>query len=415
MSTKLKVDYVPIDKLQLNPRNPRIAPTSAILALKKSIEEFGWTNPVLVQKSSNIVIAGHQRIKAAKLAGLSEIPVIFLDFDDTKSLAYNIADNKLAELTDWDQRELILGLESLNKDLDLTLLGFNKEELEQLVPDLAVDIISFEEELAGETTDIISPLPWFGGKSHLAPWVISHFPEHHCYVEPFGGSAAVLLRKQPSEVEIYNDINRFIFDFFKCLRDNPTHLLSSLVFLPYSRQLFEELKTAADKEEWPDDIISRSAAWFYLQRSSFSGIYGSGWRHAKTRNIASTFTRLIPRLFNIAARLKNVQFENKDFREIFKLYDAEDTLFYVDPPYLGVEDRYQSSNFTMEDHKDLARTLHTIRGKACVSYYPHPFVDKIYRDWRRVERTVYAWSHGITVNNPTVHKPTRTELLLMNY
>lgn len=133
MSAKLKVNYVPIDKLKLNPRNPRIAPTSAILTIKKSIEEFGWTNPVLVQKSNNMVIAGHQRIKAAKLAGLSEIPVIFLDLDDTKSLAYNIADNKLAELTEWEPQKLQIILEELQNDIDLTTLGFDQEELEKIL------------------------------------------------------------------------------------------------------------------------------------------------------------------------------------------------------------------------------------------------------------------------------------------
>ena len=124
------------------------------------------------------------------------------------------------------------------------------------------------------------------------------------------------------------------------------------------------------------------------------------------------------RLLQIAARLKTVQIENKDFRYIFEAYDSEQTLFYVDPPYLDREFYYkaQAEKFTLEDHKDLAKILHNIRGKACVSYYPHPFVDKAYKGWRRVAKKVTAWAYGVTRTSSKAGKrPHRIELLLMNY
>lgn len=130
----LQVEYVPIGKLKVNPRNPRVAPTSAILAIKNSIEKFGWTNPILVQKGTDIIIAGHQRVKAAKLAGIKQIPIVYLDLNDVDSLAYNIADNKLAELTDWDATKLSELLAELNTEIDLSVLGFDEQELEKLLP-----------------------------------------------------------------------------------------------------------------------------------------------------------------------------------------------------------------------------------------------------------------------------------------
>lgn len=419
--SKLQVEYVPVEKLEVNPHNPRLAPTSAILALKKSIEQFGWTNPVLVQKSTAMVIAGHQRIKAAKLAGLKEIPVIYLEFDDTKSLAYNIADNKLAELTGWDEKQLTRLLDELHDTIDLTELGFNKEELEQLNADLAADIKSFEEELdeaiaSVETTGIVSPLYWIGGKNRLATWIMSHFPPHTCYVEPFGGAAAVLLRKPRCKSEVYNDINKFACEFFRSLRDNPRELLSNLAFMPHSRELYHELKSDFKSGDvHPDDMALRCACWFYVQHSSFAGQWAGDWGHGKSRS--PPFQKVIGRLLEVALRLKTVQIENKDFRYIFKTYDSEETLFYVDPPYLKHEHYYkgQAEAFTLKDHKDLAVILNQIQGKACVSYYPDPFIDKAYEGWRQARKTVTAWSYGVTRTSKSGRRPKRTELLLMNY
>lgn len=419
---KLQIKYVPIDALKVNPRNPRVAPTKAILAIKDSIREFGWTNPILVQKSNNLVIAGHQRIKAAKLAGLKEVPIIYLDLDDVKSLAYNIADNKLAELTDWNERELSRILESLNNDVDLTLLGFNKEDLDMLIPELAEQIKGFEEELNEAlnkvgTTNVRAPVVWMGSKSHLATWIISHFPEHSCYVEPFGGAASVLLRKERVKSEVYNDLNHFVYNFFKCIRDQPKHLLSALAFLPHSRQLYDELRIAFKKGSvHPGELVLQAACWYHLQQSSFAGHWGTGWAHGAKGG--SVLRNTMNRLWDVAMRLQGVQIENSDFRKIFETYDTETTLFYVDPPYITHEHYYpktQVEPFTLDDHKDLAQILNNIQGKACVSYYPSPFVDVAYKGWRRTKKTVRAWAKGVTKQSKTGRRPFRTELLLMNY
>ena len=129
----MKLEFIEVSKLKESPYNPRIHPEKALERLEKSIEKFGFTNPILVQKSTNQIIAGHARLKAAKEAGLKKVPVIFLDFDDVTAKAYNITDNRLAELTEWDYpklKDLITEIDTGAIDVELT--GFDDEELKEI-------------------------------------------------------------------------------------------------------------------------------------------------------------------------------------------------------------------------------------------------------------------------------------------
>lgn len=128
----MEVKNVRLDELKEHPRNPRVHPDSALDKLVKSINEFGWTNPVLVSKDGYI-LAGHARCKAAQKAGLEEVPVIFLDLEGEKADAYLIADNKIQEETEWD----IPLLTDLIKDLgdngfDVSLTSFEAAEIDEL-------------------------------------------------------------------------------------------------------------------------------------------------------------------------------------------------------------------------------------------------------------------------------------------
>jgi DNA modification methylase len=130
----MEIKQVGISDLNPAPHNPRTHPQKAIERLTKSIEQFGFTNPILVQEGTNTVIAGHARLKASEKAGLQEVPVIFLNMDDVTAKAYNIADNRLAELTEWDfpaLKDLITEIDTGAIDIELT--GFSEVELKDIV------------------------------------------------------------------------------------------------------------------------------------------------------------------------------------------------------------------------------------------------------------------------------------------
>ena len=131
---KLEIQYVPIDKLKPSPANPRIHQESDLNMLRKSIEHFGFVNPILVQKESMRVISGHGRLDAARKQNIDHVPVIILDLNDKDSSRYMVADNKHAENSKWDfnqLREFVIGED--DGSFDISTLGFDQDALAQIV------------------------------------------------------------------------------------------------------------------------------------------------------------------------------------------------------------------------------------------------------------------------------------------
>jgi len=128
----MEIKHVNIEELVPHPKNPRVHPESAIEKLTKSLKQFGWTNPVLAS-SDGVILAGHARVKAAEKAGHEQVPVIYLPFTGAKADAYLVADNKLAEETEWNTDQLAELLEELEGEIDIDLTGFEEEELESLL------------------------------------------------------------------------------------------------------------------------------------------------------------------------------------------------------------------------------------------------------------------------------------------
>ena len=223
-----------------------------------------------------------------------------------------------------------------------------------------------------------SPIWWFGGKGNMVAKFLPLLPPHHTYVEPFGGGASLLFAKEPSPVEVYNDIDSGLVTLFRVLRDpEKFQRFYRLVQLtPYSREEYDFCRrTWADVE----DEVERAYRFYVVARMSFSGCWGSSWSFAvthSTRGMAdpvSNWLAAIEQLPQIHQRLMRVQIEHKDFREVFATYDTPDTLFYCDPPY--VPDTRRGGGYphemTLEDHKDLVEILLNIQGMALLSGYRH--------------------------------------------
>jgi hypothetical protein len=129
----MNIKMTSVNALKEAEYNPRLHPQKAIERLTASIDRFGFTSPILVQKGTNIIIAGHARLKAAVEAGLKEVPVIELAFDDMTAKAYNVADNRLAELTEWDfpaLKDLMAEIDT--GAIDIIATGWSADELENI-------------------------------------------------------------------------------------------------------------------------------------------------------------------------------------------------------------------------------------------------------------------------------------------
>jgi DNA adenine methylase len=236
---------------------------------------------------------------------------------------------------------------------------------------------------------------WYGGKFTHLNWLLPLLPEAHHYCEPFSGSAAVLLNRQPSPIETYNDMDGELVNFFRVLRDHPEDLTHVLSLTPYSREEYH----LATVDEPPTDVpLERARRFFVLALQSFMGQAQTSticdWRHSKNksaRNMAhttSSWLNTIDGLKEIGSRLLRIQIENRPALDVIRLYDGPDTLFYCDPPYLH-DSRVETDNYEFEmnnqEHADLSIALHECTGKVAISGYRHEIMDYLYHDWRRYD------------------------------
>ena len=243
----------------------------------------------------------------------------------------------------------------------------------------------------------------------VAPWIISHFPEHETYTEPFCGAASVLLRKPLVNFEVINDLFDEIPNLFRVLRDpNQSEALVGLLMLtPFARKEFE------DAYEHTDDPIEKARR--LIIRSLFghgsSGIYkaSSGFRSRffKTNTHPSRDFKNYPdHLIKTIERLRRVVIENKPAIEILEYYDSETTLHYLDPPYphetRNAKHKY-AFEMSEEDHIELAETIKKLKGMVVLSSYENDLYDEIFKGWAK--DTYQTRADG---NQP------RTEVIWMN-
>jgi DNA adenine methylase len=261
-------------------------------------------------------------------------------------------------------------------------------------------------------------VPYMGGKTFIAKWIVSLMPPHKAYVEVFGGGASVLFAKPPSEVEVYNDAWDDIVNLFRVLRDEPEELQRRARFTPYARSEFERFMEKMKRREFTDDV-DRALTLFFLLNASINATMDY-FSTSKVKNDADEFANCVDRILNYAERFRRVVIENLDFRDVIKKYNSADTLFYCDPPYLrtGPElkqhtaSEYYFGGFSYRDWYELAGLLNRISGKAMVSsYYFRELEDLFPKDrWIWMEKEV---SKSSTASAGKQEKA--VELLLLNY
>jgi DNA adenine methylase len=258
---------------------------------------------------------------------------------------------------------------------------------------------------------------WYGGKFSHLDWLLPLLPDCLHYCEPFAGSGAILLNRDPSPVETYNDIDGEVVNFFKVLRDEKEKLIEQIALTPFSR---EEFAIACELD--PDLSQVERARRFYIRarqvRTGLAQTASIGrWANCKNTSrsgmsgVVSRWLGGVEQLDFIAERLLRVQIENRPAIDIIKLYDSKETLFYCDPPYIHeTRGDTKAYGFEMNDnhHRELAKTLNSIEGLAAISNYECELMEELYpsKKWKKVfspEKTIHST------------KDTRQEVLWINY
>jgi DNA adenine methylase len=219
------------------------------------------------------------------------------------------------------------------------------------------------------------PLSYIGGKNRLAKQIIAMLPAHTTYVEPFSGGAQVFFHKPPSEVEVLNDLDREIVNFYRVCQWHHDELIRYFKFSLVSRSQFDLFKTT-DPAALTD--IQRAARYLYLQKTCYGGLvrhknYGGNVTQPPGFNIE----RLPEILEDSHARLARVQIESLPYEQVLERYDRPTTLFYLDPPYFGR--KLYNYNFEPGDFTTLAGRLKGLKGKFVLSLNDVPEVRRIFR------------------------------------
>lgn len=235
----------------------------------------------------------------------------------------------------------------------------------------------------------LKPFNYFGAKFSYLPWLLPLLPACRHFVDVFGGSGCVLLNREKSDIETYNDINGKLVNFFLQLRDNGQELIDKLRLTPYSRQEYMNavyIETDTDIEKarkffvrcqqsmWSMGVQQSSKGWASDIRECRAGVGGRLGR----------FLNHIDKLKYCVERLRTVQIENMDFRHIMDRYNYEDVFFYLDSPYdptfRSMTDKYEF-DFVNQDFYDLHYYCRHSKAKFAVSAYNSPFMLDLFRDF----------------------------------
>lgn len=238
-----------------------------------------------------------------------------------------------------------------------------------------------------------SPIKWVGGKRNLRKKLVSMMPKHTQYCEVFSGALWVMLEKEPSKIEIINDINDDLINFYKVIQDENKckELINRLYFMPKSREIFDEYDIKIKNKEYKDDV-DHALMFYYLLKLVFGGrfdrvkksfcIPNDGRKNINYEKFPNEFLEL-------HERLKNVYIEKQDYKYILDKYDREDALFFLDPPYLDTTEHNYGVNFNLEEYITLRDKLKNIKGKFILTCNDKIELRELFKDFYIINNEVH--------------------------
>lgn len=234
------------------------------------------------------------------------------------------------------------------------------------------------------------PFAYYGGKTTLAAAIAEVLPTHRHYVEPFAGSLAVLLAKQPSKLETVNDLDEDLVTFWRVLRERTDELAAAAALTPHARAEHVAARAIADA---PDDLERARRVWVLLSQGRTGTLRTTGWRFYADPAGTSTpmpgyLAGYVDRIPPAAWRLRQVSLECRPALDVIADYGQHDEVcIYADPPYLGATRAvgYRHEMTSDAEHRELAEALKACRAAVVLSGYHSPLYDELYAGWDRME------------------------------
>ncbi len=262
---------------------------------------------------------------------------------------------------------------------------------------------------------INSPFKWVGGKSRLREHIVALIPEHTCYLELFAGAAWVLFAKPPSKVEVLNDIDAELVNFFRVVKYKPEELIQSFEWELVSRAEFERLANL-DTSTLSD--IERAHRFYYIIMAGWGGeLHYPRFQTSITdgghgNRLIGALKFLRQRIEPVYERLQKVVIENLDWKDCFDRYDRAKTVMYIDPPYPGNGCNYLYNMRSWDDHWQLADRLHHSKCKWILSSYDVPEIRNLYPGYNIISVQSYS---GMRVKKNDTSRTLNKEVLITNF
>lgn len=257
-----------------------------------------------------------------------------------------------------------------------------------------------------------TPVSYYGGKQNLAEKILTLIPPHQLYAEPFTGGAAIFFAKRPSEVEVLNDTNGELMNFYRVVQQQYEALYDEIRVTLHSRDLHRQAWVVYNNPDMFGEVKRAWAVWI-LCTQSFGSMIDGGWGYdiatdtvaQKIRNKVENFTRQLTR------RLQHCQLECTDALKIIKVRDSQRSFFYCDPPYFN-SDCGHYDGYSEQDFENLLHLLTKIKGRFLLSAYPSQVLARYVKHNGWAENAIVQ---PIAVNAKNKKQKLKTEMLVANY
>ena len=257
-----------------------------------------------------------------------------------------------------------------------------------------------------------TPVSYYGGKQKLSSVIIKLIPPHTLYCEPFLGGAAVFFAKQQSEVEVINDTNRELINFYRVVQNDFVGLEKEVRISLHSRLLHKHARVIYDTPELFSELKRAWAVWV-LSSQSFAANLDGSFGYDKSKNTTTRKINNKKESFteDLAIRLQNVQLECADALYVIRSRDAAGSFFYADPPYYN-SDCGHYDGYSLSDFEALLKTLAGIQGKFLLSSYPSEILTAY---TKQIGWHTRVFEQGVSINAKGGYLKRKWEVLTANY
>jgi DNA adenine methylase len=223
-----------------------------------------------------------------------------------------------------------------------------------------------------------TPITYYGGKQYMLSHIRQLIPKHNLYCEPFAGGAAVFFDKEPVEINVINDLNGELINFYKVAVSRPKELENEIVQILHCRSQFDHARYIYQNPQFFTPVQRACAVWM-LSKVSFAGKLGGvfGFERTKSRHPRKLQNAKHAFCDELVALLEKATIECDDAFKVIKRYDTLETFYFLDPPYIGTDMGHYAKIFTEQDLADLLEGCKSLQGKFMLTSYPNEMIRSV--------------------------------------